>query len=105
MKQDLLTISDRQVRLAEIMMVLSIASDLGMGQSMGWGLRGCFLAVNFAKALKISESQLRDVYYLSLLHYIGCTTDTHRVTEFFGNDIRVMRYFALQHMGNLPSSS
>ena len=104
MKKNLLNIIDGKVRLAEIMMVLSCATDLGMGQSMGWGLRGCLLAVNFAKALKVDRSQQRDVFYLSLLHYIGCTTDTHRVAEFFGNDLKVMRYFALQHMGDLPSS-
>ena len=105
MKQNLLDIVDSKVCLAEIIIVLSVASDLGMGQPMGWGSRGCLLAVNFAQALGISQSELRDVFYLSLLHYIGCTTDTHRVTEFFGNDLNVMRYFALQHMGDLPSSS
>lgn len=91
-----------QVRLAELMIALSFATDLSMGQPMGWVLRACLLAVRFAQALHATERQLRDVYYLALLHYIGCTTDAHKVAEIFGNDLGVMHYFVLIHMGELP---
>ena len=104
MKKKLPDIVNDSAFLAEIMIFLSIASDIGMGQPIEWGLRGCLLAMNFSKALDINKSELRDVFYLSLLHYIGCTTDAHRVAEFFGDDLSVMRYFAWQHMGNLPSN-
>lgn len=93
-----------QFRLAHLMIMLSQAADLGMNQSLGWGGRGCLLAMRFAQVLGVNASDLRDVYYLSLLHYLGCTTDAHRVAEFFGNDLAVMRYFALNHMGKLPSA-
>jgi HD-GYP domain-containing protein (c-di-GMP phosphodiesterase class II) len=90
-------------RLAEAIISLAMATGLGMGQSMDWALRGCLLSMRFAEAIKLEQFTLRDVYYLSLLHYIGCTTDAHRAFEFFGNDLNLMQYFALNHMGILPS--
>jgi HD-GYP domain-containing protein (c-di-GMP phosphodiesterase class II) len=88
--------------LAEVMLSLAMGTSLGMGQSMDWTLRGCLLSVRFATAIKIDSSTLRDVYYLSLLHYIGCTTDAHRASQFFGNDLNLMRYFVFNHMGGTP---
>ncbi|NJM86163.1 MAG: HD domain-containing protein [Hydrococcus sp. RU_2_2] len=91
-----------EIRLAEVMTSLAMATGLGMGQSMDWALRGCLLSVRFAEAIALAPSILRDVYYLSLLHYIGCTTDAHQAARFFGNDLNLMRYFALNHMGIMP---
>lgn len=92
---------DRQeVRLSDLMITLSLASDLGMGQPLGWGLRACLLAMHFAEGLELSDREHSDLYYLSLLHYLGCTTDAHLFAHLFGNDLRVMQQFALSHMGS-----
>lgn len=100
-----LSLSLNKVRMAELMISLSLATDLAMGQPLGWALRTCLLAVRFAELLNVNERDRRDVYYLALLHYIGCTTEAHTVAEFFGNDLSVMRYFVLKHMGDVPPGS
>jgi HD-GYP domain-containing protein (c-di-GMP phosphodiesterase class II) len=91
-----------ETRLAELVSALSFAADLSMGQAVGWGLRGCLLATRLCERLEpsIRNPILEDVYYLSLLHYLGCTTDSHLMAQLFGNDQRVMQHFALTHMGS-----
>lgn len=84
-----------ELRLADLMVALSLATDLGMGQPLGWGLRACLLATSFAEALNVTQREREDTYYLALLHYIGCTTDAHLFARIFGDDRRVMRHFAL----------
>ncbi len=90
-----------ELRLADLMVALSLATDLGMGQPMGWGLRACLLATHFAEVLKLTQREREDTYYLALLHYIGCTTDAHLFAKIFGDDRRVMRHFSLTHMGDV----
>lgn len=95
----------KKIRLAEVMAALAMATGLGMGQSIDWTLRGCLLSVRFTVAAKLDSADLRDVYYLSLLHYIGCTTDAHQAATFFGNDLTLMRHFAIHHMGDVMPES
>lgn len=90
-----------EVHLAELMVSLSLATDLGMGQPLGWGLRACLLATHVAEMLELTQREREDTYYLALLHYIGCTTDAHLFAELFGDDRRMMQRFALAHMGDL----
>lgn len=90
-----------EVRLADLMVSLSLATDLGMGQPLGWGLRACLLATHVAEMLELTQRECEDTYYLALLHYIGCTTDTHLLAKLFGDDRRMMQRFALTHMGDL----
>jgi hypothetical protein len=47
-----------EIRLAEVIISLAMATGLGMGQSMDWALRGCLLSVRFAEAIKIEPSTL-----------------------------------------------
>ena len=51
------------LRLAEVMMALSLATDIGMGQPVEFALRGCVLAVRLGEALGFDEAGLREVYY------------------------------------------
>jgi HD-GYP domain-containing protein (c-di-GMP phosphodiesterase class II) len=90
------------VRLAEVMGALSLATDLGMGQPMEFGLQACVLAVRLGDALGLSEAELRDIYYYALLRYIGCTAESHVLAAFFGDEIALRRDFALVDMGNMP---
>ncbi len=92
----------QEVRLSELVIALSLAADLGMGQPLGWGLRGCLLAMHAAEGLELTQHERKDLYYLSLLHYLGCTTDAHLSARLFGQDRRAMQHFALTHMGAYP---
>jgi HD-GYP domain-containing protein (c-di-GMP phosphodiesterase class II) len=82
------------VRLAELMAALSIATDLGMGQPMEFAMTSCIVAVRLGEAAGLNEDQLRDVYYESLLRYIGCNADTYWMASIFGDEIAFRAEFA-----------
>ena len=53
------------------MAALSIATDLGMAQPLEYALCLCVLAVRLGERSGLSESELREVYYLALLRIIS----------------------------------
>jgi HD-GYP domain-containing protein (c-di-GMP phosphodiesterase class II) len=69
------------------MAAMSMATDIGMGHPLDWGLRVCRLAVLFGGRLGLPTETLQRVYYLSLLGHIGCTANTHDVARLLGDDI------------------
>ena len=75
------------LRLAELVAVLSLATDIGTGQPMESVLRSCLLAVRLGETLGLDEDDLCDVYYLVLLRYAGCTADSHLVAAALGDEI------------------
>lgn len=82
------------IRLAELMAALSIATDLGMGQSMEFAMTSCIVAVRLGAAAGLDDNQLRDVYYEALLRYIGCNADTYWMASIFGDEIAFRTEFA-----------
>jgi len=75
-----------QLRLAEIIAALSLATDLGMGQPMEQALRTCLLSVTVGRQLGLDDETLSDIYYLALLRFIGCTADAHEEAAAVGGD-------------------
>ena len=65
---------------------MSLATDLGSGHPLERSLRACLLAFHFGAALGLDEAALRDVYYVTLLRWVGCTADPVRA-EIFGDEI------------------
>lgn len=64
-----------QVRLAELVAAVALATDLGTGQPMGHGLRTCHLAMGLAHEIGLPVEDQFDTYYLSLLRFLGCTAE------------------------------
>lgn len=77
----------RYLRMAELMASLSLAMDLGMGQPLEWVMRTCLLGVHLSQRLGLSNEECRQVYYLSLLQHIGCTSAATWQAELFGNEL------------------
>ncbi|TKW80076.1 MAG: HD domain-containing protein, partial [Bradyrhizobium icense] len=75
------------IRQAEIVVALSRATELAMGQPADFALRSCVLAVDLARALGLAEEDVREVFYLALMRYIGCNAETHVLTALFGDEI------------------
>jgi HD-GYP domain-containing protein (c-di-GMP phosphodiesterase class II) len=67
-------------------MALSLATDLGTGRPMEWAMRSALLGVRLGEALNFSDQELQDVYYGSLLLYIGCTSEVDLAIQMFGDD-------------------
>jgi HD-GYP domain-containing protein (c-di-GMP phosphodiesterase class II) len=90
------------IRLAELVAALSIATDLGMGQPMEYVLRSCVLSVRLGETLGLSASELREVYYLALLRYLGCNAGTHEEAALVGDEL-AMRTARVPVYGGDPS--
>jgi HD-GYP domain-containing protein (c-di-GMP phosphodiesterase class II) len=101
------------VRLAELVASMSLATDLGLGQPMEHVLRSCVLGLRIAEGVELDESERAVVYYVALLAWLGCHADSHEQSAWFGDDIELradrhladpvdMR-FVLAHVGGRQS--
>jgi HD-GYP domain-containing protein (c-di-GMP phosphodiesterase class II) len=75
------------VRLAELVGCLALATDLGMGQPLEHCFRTCLLAVGVGTQLGLSEEQLGDAYYITLLRFAGCNSHAHQDATEVGDEI------------------
>ncbi len=78
---------EEPIRTAELVGVLSLATDLGTGQPLEHALRTAVLAVRLGELAGASAEELADTYYVALLHAAGCTSNSHEATQLFGEDI------------------
>ena len=90
------------VRSGELFAALSLATDLGTGQIAEHGLRTCLLALELAELAGLDAQQLEDVYYLGLLHSIGCTADAPVTARAFGDDRAHKAAYTLIDAGRPP---
>jgi HD-GYP domain-containing protein (c-di-GMP phosphodiesterase class II) len=95
--------SDSGVRRAEVVACLSLATDLAMGQGAGHGLKSCLLGVRLGRALGLAGEELREIYYHSLLRFIGCNAETYALAALFGDEIDFRRDFALIDAADGPT--
>src|SRR3954468_9089921 len=91
------------VRLAELLAVLSLATDLGMGQPMEHVLRQCVLSVRLAERMGLPEEDRAAVYYAALLAWVGCHVDAYEQAKWFGDDLALKADTRQVDMGGLPA--
>jgi hypothetical protein len=92
------------LRLAEAAGVLSLATDLAMGQPLEHGLRTAMLTLRMAQAMGLSEDDQVTVYYTGLLHFAGCTAESEIDARFFGDEMAARpRMMAVAHGSRLPA--
>lgn len=90
------------VRRAEVMAALSLATDLAMGQPVEFALKSCLLGLKLGEAAGLSAVERREVYYHSLLRYIGCNAETYALAALFGDEFELRRDFALIDSARAP---
>lgn len=78
---------DEGVRLAELVAALSLVVDLGLGQPMEHVLRQTLIAMRLGEFVGLAHEQRAALYYVSLLAWVGCTSDSHELATWFGDDI------------------
>jgi HD-GYP domain-containing protein (c-di-GMP phosphodiesterase class II) len=76
-----------ETRLAEAVAVMSLATDLSMGQPLEHGLRTAILSVRLAQELGLSKEDQVTVFYTGLLHFAGCTAESEIDARFFGDEL------------------
>jgi HD domain-containing protein len=85
--------TDQGVRLAELLAVLSLGTDLGMGQPMEHVLRQCLISLRLADRLGLDDAGREVVYYASLLAWVGCHVDAYEQAKWFGDDLALKADF------------
>ena len=91
-----------ELRLAELLAALSLATDLGMGQPLEQAVRTCLIALDLGERLGLSTQELSDVYYVALLRFLGCTADAHEFAEIVGADDVAVRAAIAPVLGGSP---
>lgn len=90
-----------RIRLAELCASASLFTDLGTGQPLEHGLRTCLVAMRLADVLDVGSGEAQQVYYVSLLRFLGCTADSQSVAEMAGgNDNRFLGAMAPAFLGS-----
>ena len=85
------SVARERVRLAELVALLSLGTDLGLGQPMEHMIRACLIALRLGEGLGLAESERGVVYYSGLLAWVGCHTDAYEQAKWFGDDATLKR--------------
>jgi len=88
-----------ELRRAEIIAALSLATDLALAQPMEHGLRSCVLAMRLAEALGHDGDTLAEIYWFALLHHVGCNADSNVMAALFGDEVELNRRIGLIDSG------
>jgi hypothetical protein len=78
-------------RLAEVVAVLAMATDLGLGSPMEHAVRACLLSTEIGRRAGLPGEELSDLYYLTLLRMLGCTADSGYYADLFGDEVAFAR--------------
>src|SRR5215475_5581573 len=82
-------VAQERVRLAELVALLSLGTDLGLGQPMEHMVRACLIALRLAEHLGLDQSQRTVLYYSGLLAWVGCHTDAYEQAKWLGDELAV----------------
>ena len=75
------------MRVAELICSISLATDLGAGQPLEHALRTCVLSQRAGEALDLDANERRELYHVSLLRFLGCTSGAAEDAEFTGSEL------------------
>jgi HD-GYP domain-containing protein (c-di-GMP phosphodiesterase class II) len=82
-----------RVRAAEVIASLSLATDLGIGVPLEYGLQSTVFAMRLAERLGVGSETAWETYYACLLCYVGCTADAEIAADIFGDDTALTTHF------------
>jgi putative nucleotidyltransferase with HDIG domain len=74
------------IRLAEVLAAFSLATDLGMAQSMGHVIRACYIGMHTARELGLAPEEQAELYYAILLMHSGCTAGSSLLAKLLRAD-------------------
>jgi HD-GYP domain-containing protein (c-di-GMP phosphodiesterase class II) len=88
--------------VAEIIAALSLATDLGIGVPLEYGLESTLLAMRLAERLDVDPTTAFQTYYLCQLFYVGCTANADVAADLFGADDALTTYATASRFGSRP---
>src|SRR5258707_10320815 len=81
------------VRLAELLAILALATDLGLGQPMEHVLRQCLISRRLAERMGVPDADRDIVHHAALLAWVGCHVDAYEQAKWFGDDLALKSDF------------
>lgn len=78
---------DSGVRLVELLVSLSLATDLGFGQPSEHMLRAARIGMRLGDRLGLDPDELATLYDVGILTYVGCPVYGNEAAALFGDDI------------------
>src|SRR5215475_8772599 len=82
-----------RVRLAELVAMISLGTDLGFGQPMEHVMRQSLIALRLAERMGLDEATRVVVYYVGLIAWVGCHVDAYEQAKWFGDDLALKADF------------
>ena len=79
--------ADSGVRLNEVLVAISLATDLGLGQPSEHMVRSACLSMRLGERLGLDTAQLATLYDVAMLTYVGCPVYGNEAAMLFGDDI------------------
>ena len=79
-------LTNRQVRLAELLGLLSHALDMTEGQAPGHCLRVCWIGSRMGQVLGMNPTDLSELYFTLLLKDLGCSSNAARICALYLTD-------------------
>jgi HD-GYP domain-containing protein (c-di-GMP phosphodiesterase class II) len=92
-----------RVRLAELIAMISLGTDLGLGQPMEHAMRQSLIALRLAERLGLDETTRGVVYYVGLIGWVGCHVDAYEQAKWFGDDMALKADALHVDMAGLPA--
>jgi HD-GYP domain-containing protein (c-di-GMP phosphodiesterase class II) len=89
-----------EVRAAEVIAALSLATDLAIGVPLEHGLHSTLIAMRLGKRLGVDAETASQTYYACLLFYVGCTANADVAAELFGDHSTLTTYGAPARFGS-----
>lgn len=100
---DKLSGSNRELRLAELLGTVSLASDLAHNVPAESALRDALLATRLGRLAGWPDADLSNVYYLALLYHVGCTGAVASQSRLgVGDDVSVRHWLSEADFANQP---
>lgn len=76
----------RSLGLAELISALSHALDMTEGQPQGHCARCCWIGMKIGEQLRLSDEEMRDLYFMLLLKDLGCSSNAARICQLYLTD-------------------
>ena len=98
------TSADEEVRAAEVVAALSLATDLAIGLPLEHGLQSALFASRLCDRLDVGTETASRTYYACLLFYVGCTAGAENAADLFGGEAALTRFAVPSRFGSQRES-
>ncbi len=95
--------ADSGVRLSDLLVSMSLVTDLGFGQPSEHMMRSARIGMRLGERLGLDAAQLATLYDVGLLTYVGCPTYGNEAARIFGDDIDFRAHAVQQDLAGFPA--